>query len=131
MYKQGLFILLLLLLALVACSGNNEEEYSTHNPTPEEILSQDKDADIFVEDDLVYINAKDIDWVNEEELTIGKEIGEIKKQSTNSEEFESFTASKLPVGTKIYETNEDVVGGYIYIVKKDGEEIRYVGLPEG
>lgn len=131
MYKQGLFILLLLLLALVACSGNNEEEYSTHNPTPEEILSQDKDADIFVEDDLVYINAKDIDWVNEEELTIGKEIGEIKKQSTDSEEFESFTASKLPVGTKIYDPKEDVVGGYIYIVKKDGEEIPYVGLPEG
>src|SRR5699024_5387585 len=131
MYKKGLFLFLFLLLALIACSGNNEEQHTTHNPTPEEILSQDKDADIFVEGDLVYENAMDIDWVNEKELTIGKEIGEIKKQSTNSEEFESFTASKLPVGTKIYETNEDVVGGYIYIVKKDGEEIRYVGLPEG
>jgi len=131
MQKKGLFLILFLLLALVACSGNGEEQHSTHNPTPEEILSEDKDADIFVEGDLVYTNAEDIDWVNEEELTTGEEIGEIKQQSDDSEEFEDFTATKLPVGTKIYEPEEDGIGGPIYIVKKDDEEIRYLGLVEG
>src|SRR5690625_7551881 len=107
MYKKGLFLFLFLLLALMACSANDEEQHTTHNPTPEEILSEDKDADIFVEGDLVYTNAEDINWVNEEELTTGEEIGEIKQQSDDSEEFEDFTATKLPVGTKIYEPEEE------------------------
>lgn len=134
MYKKSFPLILFLLLVLVACSGNDENKTAvddTHNPTPEEILSEDKNADIFIEGDLVFINAQDIDWVNEEELTVGEEVGEIEKQSTDSGEFENFTASKLPVGTKIYEPKEDVLGGYIYIVKKDDEEIRYVGLAEG
>jgi len=131
MYKKGLFLFLFLLLALIACSGNVEEQHTTHNPTPEEILSEDKNADIFVEGDLVYTNAQDIDWVNEEELTTGEEVGEIENQSDDSEDFENLTASKLSVGTKIYEPQEDAIGGSIYIVKTDDGEIRYLGLVEG
>jgi|SRR5690625_3425350 len=134
MYKRSLFLILFLSLVLVACGGNDGsevEERTTHNPTPEEILSDDKDADIFVESNVVYMNAQNIEWVNEEEITAGEEIGEIKKQSDNSEEFEDFTATKLPVDTKIYEPEDDGIGGLIYIVKTDDEEIRYLGLVEG
>lgn len=130
MYRKGFFLFLFLLLVLMACSGNSEQEYTTHNPTPEEVLSMDKEADIFVEGDLVYTNAQDIDWVNEKELP-GEEIGEIEKQTEDSGDFENFTASKLPEGTKVYEPEEDDIGGYIYIIKKGDEEIRYLGLVEG
>lgn len=102
-----------------------------NNPTPEEILLDDKNADIFVEGDVVYINAQDIEWVNEEKLTAGEKIGDIKKQFDENEEFEDFTATKLPVGAQIYEPEEDVIGGLVYIVKIDGKEIRYIGLVEG
>lgn len=118
---------------LAACSNNNKEnetnEESIGNPTPEEILSDDKDADIFLMDGTVYTNAKDIEWVNEEELTAGEKVGEIKSQTDDSEEFENFTASKLPAETDIYEPEEKK--GPIYIIKLDGEEIPYMGLIEG
>lgn len=61
-------------------------------------------------------------------MTIGEEVGEIKKQTDDGEKFENFTASKLTVGTKIYEPVED---SSIYIVKVDDKEIRYLGLIEG
>lgn len=134
MQKKSLLFISLLSLILIACSGNNEKEiavYESHNPTPEEILLENKDADIFLVDDLVFINAEDVTWVQEEKLIIEKEIGKIEKQSSDSKVFENFTASKLPVGTKVYEPKENIVGGFIYIVKKDNEEIRYVGLSEG
>ncbi len=117
---------------LAACNNNYEngvKEEVTENPTPEEILSNDKHGDVFFMDGVVYTNAQDIEWVNEEELTMGEEIGEIKKQTDNHEEFENFTASILPVGTKIFEPEEKE--GLIYIVKLDDEEIRYLGLVEG
>lgn len=133
-YRKSLFLILFLTVSLVACNeneGSGIEEHTTHNPTPEEILSEEKDADIFLEGDVVYKNAQDIDWVNEEKLTVGEEIGEIKKQSNDSEKFEDFTATKLPVGVKIYEPEEDESGGLIYIIKMDDEEMRYLGLVEG
>ncbi|PAV31499.1 hypothetical protein CIL05_02255 [Virgibacillus profundi] len=77
-------------------------------------------------DGTVYTNAKDIEWVNEEELTLGEKVGEIQNQTDNSKEFENFTASKLPTGTEIYELEEKK--GPIFIVKLDGDKIPYLGL---
>lgn len=128
-----LLLTIFLLIVLAACNNNNNENETNGetigNPTPEEILSDDKDADIFFMDGTVYTNAKDIEWVNEEELTIGEKVGEIQNQTDDSEEFENFTASKLPAGTEIYELEEKK--GPIYIVKLDGEKIPYLGLVEG
>lgn len=83
---------------------NKEETITTHNPTVEEILSQDPDADILYIDDIVY--ATNIDWVDELALTKGEEIGEVEKNTTSSKEFINKTANVLPVGTKIYRAKE-------------------------
>lgn|SRR5699024_6483396 len=83
---------------------NKEETITTHNPTVEEILSQDPDADILYLDEIVY--ATNIDWVDELALTKGEEIGEIEKNTTSSKEFINKTANVLPVGTKIYRAKE-------------------------
>lgn len=83
---------------------NKEKTITTHNPTVEEILSQDPDADILYIDDIVY--ATNIDWVDELVLTKGEEIGEVEKNTTSSKEFINKTANVLPVGTKIYRAKE-------------------------
>lgn len=83
---------------------NKEETITTHNPTVEEILLQDPDADILYIDDIVY--ATNIDWVDELALTKGEEIGEVEKNTTSSKEFINKTANVLPVGTKIYRAKE-------------------------
>jgi hypothetical protein len=129
MCKRMLFIVLFLSVVMVACSNQitpKEIKIVYDNPTPKEVLTEN--ADIFVLNGIVYINAEDVEWVNEQDFTLGEEVGEIKKQTTNSDEFENYTASKLEVGTKIYETVEK---GDIYIVIVDDKEIRYLGLREG
>lgn len=130
MFKRKLFLILFLSTVLVACNNQTTDApgNDTGNPTAEEILSKNKDADIFVLNGVVYSNAEDIEWVNEKELTLGEVVGEIKKQTNKSDAFENNTASKLSVGTKIYKTVEK---GDIYIVKVDDKEIRYLGLREG
>ncbi|CAM5214192.1 hypothetical protein UACE39S_05479 [Ureibacillus acetophenoni] len=130
------FGILISTLLLISCnSETNDNPFSevtiseTGNPTPEEILSNDPNADIFLIGDVVYINAEDIRWVKELELTIGDKSGEIKKNTTNSSEFESYTANKLPIGTVIYSPVEK--SGPIKIVIIDNKEIRYLGMIEG
>lgn len=110
MRKLLLLFTLLFSLVIVACANNSEletnkvESVATHNPTVEEILSQDPDADILYIDEIVY--ATNIDWVDELALTKGEEIGEIEKNTTNPKEFTNKTANILPVGTKIYRAKE-------------------------
>ncbi|KGP91815.1 hypothetical protein N780_15695 [Pontibacillus chungwhensis BH030062] len=127
MLKRILILLLLPSLALAACN-NETTESDIGNPTAEEILSKNNEADIFVLNGVVYSNAEDLEWVYEKELTLGKEVGEIKKQTQEGDEFENLSASKLPVGTEIYAPVEKE---NIYIVKVNDKEIRYLGLREG
>ncbi|GAB3799796.1 hypothetical protein [Virgibacillus kimchii] len=110
MFKRKVMLILLLSIVLVACNSQTTPEISEGdigNPTAEQVLQNDKNADIFVINDIVYTNAEDIEWVYEDELTIGEEVGKIKKQNDDGEAFENFTATKLTVGTKIYEPVED------------------------
>ena len=94
-------------------------------------MSSNKEADIFLVDDIVYANAQHIEWVNEKELKLGKEVIEISKQTVDSKQFNNGTASRLPVGTKIYRPSGTLGHGPIYIAVVNGEEIRYLGLIEG
>ncbi|NOU77020.1 hypothetical protein GC098_37635 [Paenibacillus sp. LMG 31458] len=48
------------------------------NPTAKDILTNNKDSDIFMLNGIIYSNSEDIEWVNERELTLGEEVGEIK-----------------------------------------------------
>lgn len=42
---------------------------------------------IFGKDNIVYMNAQNIERVIEENLTIGEEIGKIRKETNDNEEF--------------------------------------------
>ncbi len=98
------------------------------NPTADEVLTKYKQTDIFLMNGIVYVNAEEIDWVKDLELTIGKEVMEISSQSNKGEDFIEGTASTLPIGTKIYKPIEK---GDIYIAIINGKEIRYLGWREG
>ncbi|MET3682881.1 hypothetical protein ABID56_000971 [Alkalibacillus flavidus] len=129
MVKKTLSVVLLLSVVMVGCSNQTvSEETVIDNLTPEEILAENENADIFMLDDIVYSNAENIEWVNEEDLTLGDEIGEIKVQTNDRADFDNYTATQLDVGTKIYETVEK---SDIYIAKVGHKQIRYLGLREG
>ncbi|GIQ65438.1 hypothetical protein PACILC2_40060 [Paenibacillus cisolokensis] len=102
---------------------------STHNPTAHEILTGHSDADIFQWNGIVYTNASHIEWVQQEELSAGDQIGTIMKQYRDGLDFEDAMATKLPVGTEIYKPKGE--GRLILIVKLNGGEVRYLGLIEG
>ncbi|WP_053074937.1 hypothetical protein [Ornithinibacillus californiensis] len=132
MKKVFLCLLLVLPLIVIACQkqsndDNSNGDFIQGNPSPQEILSKDKDADIFSTLEVVYRNAEDDKSIKELELTLGKEYFEITKQTNNPDEFGSGSATKLPVGTKIYNTSHPQV----LIAVVDGKEIRYFGLIEG
>ncbi|WP_078551931.1 hypothetical protein [Bacillus alkalicellulosilyticus] len=127
-----LMILAIAIVIGVGCSaktGNQENQMVViKSPTVDEILATDENADLFVMNEVVYVNAEDVDWVQERELTLSQESFEIIKQAKKGDEFSNGTATKIPVGTKVYKPNEK---GDIFIAIVDGEEIRYLGWREG
>ncbi|MRH43246.1 hypothetical protein GH741_11200 [Aquibacillus halophilus] len=131
--RVTLFSLLLCIsILIVGCNSKtfeNSDGSDKGNPVAKEILSENKDADIFATINVVYRKAESVSWVEDLELSLGDEYFEITKQSTNPKEFESGTASKLPIGTKVYSPVEK--HGRILIAVVDGEQIRYLGLVEG
>ena len=77
-------------------------------------------------DRIVYSNAQDLEWVKELTYIIGEQVGEITRKTDKARNFKSGTSNKLPVGTKIYQTDTPA-----YIVIVDGKEIPYLGMYEG
>jgi hypothetical protein len=120
-------LIVISLIMLSGCSKNPIESGAINdNPTAKEMLSQDENADIFVMDGYVFSNAAHMEWIKDHEYELGEQLGELTKQTTDSWRFKEGTASKLPVGTKIYETNAP-----FYIAIVNGEEIPYIKLVEG
>lgn len=120
--KTGRLVLLLTLLLLILTGC--QEAYKG-NPTPKDFLGS-SDADIFFLDSIVYSNAQDLEWVKELTYILGEQVGEITKNTDKARNFKNGTSNKLPVGTKIYETDTPA-----YIVIVDGKEIPYLGMYEG
>lgn len=115
---------LLFLLILTGCSSA-----IPGNPTAKTILKEDPEADIFQYNQLIYINATDKVSVKNDNFIKEEKIGEIKKMTTSSAFFKDFYATKLPVGTEIFATNDHDT--YTIIVEIDGEQILYTALVEG
>lgn len=67
----------------------------------------------------------------DEKTTFAKDekIGEIMKTTTSSKNFKDFYATQLPIGTKIYSTNNN--NTYTIIAELNGKEILYTVLLEG
>lgn len=120
-------VIMVLLLILSGCSNSMmPSEVVIENPTPKEMLAENPDADIFVMDGYVFSNAGHVEWVRQQEYELGEQVGEITRQTSYSWRFKEGTASKLPVGTKIFDTNAP-----FYIAVVDGQEIAYIKLLEG
>ncbi len=126
-FTKILFSISILFIFLVGCNngfiGNSAEV--NPNPTPKDFLKHEN-ADIFLLGGIVYSNAQDVEWVSKLKYKLGKQIGEITKQTDKARSFKDGTANILPVGTKIYETD---TGAYIAIV--NGKEIPYLKMIEG
>lgn len=123
-FSKDLPRLSILLIFLVGCN-NDDISSSISNPTPKEYL-KNGNADIFLLDGYVFSNVQDVEWVKELKYELGEQVGEITKQANKASKFESGTANKLPIGTKIFKTDTPA---YIAIV--NGEEIPYLKMVEG
>ena len=96
--------------------------------TAKEVLKQNPEADILQYNGFIYNNVTHVEWFEQEKEQHIKHnlLGEIKKQSTSSFGFKDLSTTKLPIGTKIYSTNENELG--IIIVEYEGKDLYYMQL---
>lgn len=128
-YKLLVIFLSGIFIVLAGCGIDNKTTINkSEAPSTEEVLTEDQDADIFLLNNTVY--QTNIGWVNKLSLTKNKEIGEIESNYTlgSNDSFKNKMATKLPIGSKIFSTNErkDVL-----IVESEGIEKKYYALTEG
>lgn len=95
-------------------------------PDAKEVLTLEPDADILQWDGAIY--QAGVEWVQELELTKKERIGEILYNTQMSEEFQDGIASKLPIGSIMYSTDE---GDEYILVEVDEETRSYLLLSEG
>ncbi|MGE8001143.1 hypothetical protein ACQKOF_21255 [Lysinibacillus sp. NPDC093190] len=122
--QKNLVYSFLFLLVLTGCSSVIPD-----NPTAKTILKEDAQADILQIDQLIYIKAADQESLIKNIFIKGDKIGEIKKTTTSTLFFKDFCATKLPVGSEIFTTNDQDT--YTIIVEIDGKQILYKALVEG
>jgi hypothetical protein len=117
--------LFILFLYLVSCNNGSYSNTTNGNPAPKDFLTY-KNADIFLLEGIVYSKAQDVKWVAELKYNLGEQIGETTSQTDKASFFKNGSANKLPIGTKIYETDTPA-----YIVILNGEQIPYLKMLEG
>ncbi|MDQ0232605.1 hypothetical protein [Metabacillus malikii] len=98
-----------------------------------DVLKQNSNADILQYDGFIYSNISELEWFKEEKERYIKHnlLGEIKKQSTSSLRFKDLTATKLPIGAKLYSTSENEKDLGILIVEDEEIDLYYMKLLEG
>ena len=95
--------------------------------SPSNILSGDINADFFIVNREIYINAEDVKWINELDINKGELIGIINKSNVK-EEFKKWNSTKLEKGTEIYELGGNIKeewGDKILLAKIDEVYIPY------
>ncbi|MFC4404790.1 hypothetical protein [Gracilibacillus xinjiangensis] len=117
---KKLIILFILPGLLAACNHDQINQIAIGNPTMDEILKEDSNADVFVHRDIVYKNAMDVEWLTELEFKLGDQIGEISS---------SNNATHLPIETELYELIDE--NRPIIIAVVDDQIIPYLGMIEG
>ncbi|NOU91972.1 hypothetical protein GC093_01810 [Paenibacillus sp. LMG 31456] len=125
------FLLLFMCFMTTGCTKDeilitSEQTKTIGNPTAEEVLTMDPNANVFLYKDTIYIAG--IPWVNELKLTKDIQVTEITHQSNNGKAFINGTANKLAIGTKIFRVKER---NDILIAETDRGDIRFYQLVEG
>jgi hypothetical protein len=100
--------------------------------TASDVLGRNNDADVLKYNGFMYNNVTDLEWFaeNKDRLQKGKKIGEIKKVTTSSWFFSDFSATKLPKGTVLYDTNDGKTG-IIIVETENGDFLYNMQLLEG
>lgn len=111
---------------LVGCNNEEIMESTSEKPTAFEVLSEDSKADIFQFNDTIY--QSDVAWAEKTEVTQKEKVGEIKRRSSDKDDFDNGTATKLSKGTVLYSTKER---NEILLVSFNGKLKKYVALGEG
>lgn len=118
----------ILLLTLTGCTGLISMKKNNSNAiekrTAEEILTDDPAADIFQYNGLIYSKSKNKEIDDEISLEKGKQVSEIKKQTTDHDDFIDGTATLLTIGTKIYQVTGQ--GLAVLAIIKYGKVIIYL-----
>lgn len=121
---RKLLICNLLFLVLVGCAPAINT-----NPTAKSILNEHSQADILQYNQLIYINATNLEWIKKVEYNKSEKIGEIVKTTNSPKNFKDFYATKLKSGTEIFSTNDHDI--HTIIVELDGQQLLYTVLLEG
>lgn len=118
-----LFSALLIAGMSAGCAGMRQP---TDDVSPEAVYAEDKNADFFVYEDTVYVNAQDIEWIQAMQLTAGEQEGEIRRTGV-TEDFQDWDATVLDEGTVIYESDASGV-----LLADEGDElVPYLKYVEG
>ncbi|KNH35628.1 hypothetical protein [Exiguobacterium acetylicum] len=111
---------------LVGCNNEENMQSTSEKPTATEVLSEDSKADIFQFNDTIY--KSDVAWAEKTEVTQNKKVGEIKRRSSDRDDFDNGTATKLSKGTALFSTKER---NDILLVSFKGKLKKYIALGEG
>lgn len=126
-------IFLASIVVLITCSGcvghlfmNRDNINAIEKQTAKEILTNDHDADIFQYNGLIYTSSSSHtkELFEDVNLDKGKQISQIIRQSNDHNEFIDGVATKLPIGTEIYQVPGE--GLAVLTVVIDGERIFYI-----
>ncbi|MDM5229930.1 hypothetical protein [Lysinibacillus pakistanensis] len=114
---------LMFLLVLAGCSSAIPD-----NPTAKSILKENPQVDILQYNQLIYTKVTEPELIKDNFIKSDK-LGEIKKTTTSSLFFKDFYATKLPIGTEIFATDDQ--NTYTLIIELDGDQRIYKALIEG
>jgi hypothetical protein len=100
--------------------------------TARDVLIENENADVLKYNGFMYSNVTELEWFEEKKSNVqkGKKIGEIKRVTTSSLFFTEFSATMLPKGTTLYDTNDGETG-IILVESENGETLFYMQLLEG
>ena len=75
---SGVIVTMFLISGLFSGCGDTTNG-SPELPTPENLYSNDSEIDMFVYEGTAFVNAEDVDWVTEQDLTAGELAGTIEE----------------------------------------------------
>lgn len=119
-YLMALLIIIVLSIYINGLSTKN-------NASPEMLYKKNSSIDFLVYQDTAFVNAADIDWIQELKLTPDEELGIIQRTNIQKN-YRDYDATILVEGTKIYSVKDRKD---ILLVLIDKEYIPYYQYVEG
>lgn len=131
--KNSLLSVIVLIFFIINIAGCGVSD--SGKVTANDVLKQNSEADILMYEGRIYSNMTEVEWFEQRNIEYIKQnlIGEIEKQSTHSFGFNDMTATKLPIGTKVFSSREvnKAKDSGILIIEFEGEYLYYLVLLEG